>query len=89
MWSIDSVFSALSMIVIYARVRNHEFPLMFLCRTAGKDSKLGFMVYSERLGPEELVGQADVDLSAVMQKHRGKSMCCCARWHLCFIIISK
>lgn len=45
-----------------------------ISRNALADSKLAFKVYNEQATPRELVGRATVDLSSLMQKHRGKSM---------------
>jgi len=44
-----------------------------LARNATTDSKLDFRVYNEQATPRELIGQAAVELFAVIQKNRGKS----------------
>ena len=47
--------------------------MMLVSRNATKNSKLDFMMYGEDTTSRELIGQATLNLSDVMQKHRSKS----------------
>ena len=49
--------------------------VVLVSRNATKNSKLAFMVYGADTTSRELIGQATLNLSDVMQKHRSKSEC--------------